>query len=718
MLIHRSLCPRAGAFAALALAALPLVYAQQPEPAITFLKDGRIEAEARPRPSASRLAENYREFPSARVGESSEPEVFTLQFHATTRVTGISAANDFRVSGGTCIEGHTYSPGDVCSVEVTFTPQGPGHRTGRLEVTHTAAALPLLAPTGGDAYGPAVAFIPAEITTVSETYPGNKGLLLKPQGLAVDGGDNLYIADTGNNLIRYRDSGGAVTVFAGGGTVTSPTFEGLPTKLKLAHPYGVAVDAVGISYFTDTGNNVVHDAILDALTTTAIGGATPTTPPTCTEAAPCGGTDVALTKPAGIALDPLGNVVFTEVDPGLGETAVADGSFDGNPSGLWYPGSEALESVTTTYPIAIDANDTLYTTGDFGGGTVGSEQIGPLCAIYAQRTATNDEELPFWIVAGTAHCGFSGDGGLATGAEISSNVQGLTFDSAGDFFFTDTGNQRVRRIDGLTGVIHTVAGDGTAGYKGDDGPATAAELNLPTGVAVDSRGIVYVTGLSDTAGHAVVRQIGPAGALTFANQAESSASVVKTVTVTNVGNEPLAFSSFTITAGDTADFAVAPSVTTCSLTEPLGAGQSCLIGVIFTPSAAGARSATLTAADNTVTGSNVILLNGTGVKPAVAKLAPAALDFSLQKVKTESEAQTVHLENTGDLPLRIESWGFAGADARDFTETHTCGATLEAGARCTIDVRFKPSAAGIRSATLMVKTAAKTAELELKGTSK
>jgi len=92
-------------------------------------------------------------------------------------------------------------------------------------------------------------------------------------------------------------------------------------------------------------------------------------------------------------------------------------------------------------------------------------------------------------IAGTGRRGFSGDGGLATNAEIASPC-GLAIDRDGSVLFTDNGNARVRKI-GPDGRITTIAGDGQWGYSGDGGPATSAQLSLPGGVAVDKSGNVF-----------------------------------------------------------------------------------------------------------------------------------------------------------------------------------------------------------------------------------
>ena len=93
-------------------------------------------------------------------------------------------------------------------------------------------------------------------------------------------------------------------------------------------------------------------------------------------------------------------------------------------------------------------------------------------------------------IAGTGTAGYSGDGGPATSAQLN-NPQGLTVDSAGNFFIADYSNHRIRKIDVTTGIISTVAGNGSGGYTGDGGPATSAQLYYPLGVAVDSAGNIF-----------------------------------------------------------------------------------------------------------------------------------------------------------------------------------------------------------------------------------
>ena len=110
-------------------------------------------------------------------------------------------------------------------------------------------------------------------------------------------------------------------------------------------------------------------------------------------------------------------------------------------------------------------------------------------------------------VAGTGTPGDSGDGGPATAAQLD-RVHGLAVDSAGDLFIADVGNNEVREVVKATGDIITVAGNGTAGYSGDGGPATAAQLDEINGLAVDSVGDLFIADFGDNVIREVVKATG------------------------------------------------------------------------------------------------------------------------------------------------------------------------------------------------------------------
>lgn len=147
--------------------------------------------------------------------------------------------------------------------------------------------------------------------------------------------------------------------------------------------------------------------------------------------------------------------------------------------------------------------------------------VAPNGDIYVSRRAHNlisriDAKGMLTNVVGTGHSGFSGDGGPATKAEM--NVPaGLAFDAKGNLYIADRANHRVRRVD-TKGTITTVAGNGTAGFSGDGGPATKASLNLPSGLVVDSKGNLYIADRSNNR----VRVVSSNGIIkTFAGNGEN-----------------------------------------------------------------------------------------------------------------------------------------------------------------------------------------------------
>ncbi|GAA3290078.1 RICIN domain-containing protein [Streptomyces cinereospinus] len=126
------------------------------------------------------------------------------------------------------------------------------------------------------------------------------------------------------------------------------------------------------------------------------------------------------------------------------------------------------------YGIAVDGTGTLYIADNNN---------------HRIRKVTSDGKIS--TVAGTGAAGFGGDGGAAVSAQLNGPC-GVAVDGAGDLYVADADNHRVRKVT-ADGTISTVAGTGTEGFGGDDGPAASARLNFPLGVAVDSTGTLYVS---------------------------------------------------------------------------------------------------------------------------------------------------------------------------------------------------------------------------------
>jgi hypothetical protein len=200
---------------------------------------------------------------------------------------------------------------------------------------------------------------------------------------------------------------------------------------------------------------------------------------------------------------------------------------------------------------------------------------------------------------------------------------------------------------------------------------------------------------------APVAELSPSS-LTFGNQPVGTTSPSSAVTVTNKGTASLSFTSIAASG----DFAIAASGTTCSTSAPVAAGSNCVIDLTFTPTAIGARSASLTLTDNSngvAGGTQTVALSGTGLAPAT--LTPASSNFRNVAINTPSRTQTFTLTNNLLTPLNISSIGFTGPNYADFSQTNTCGTlptSLAGGTSCTLSVTFTPSVLGAESATLTI----------------
>ena len=204
-------------------------------------------------------------------------------------------------------------------------------------------------------------------------------------------------------------------------------------------------------------------------------------------------------------------------------------------------------------------------------------------------------------------------------------------------------------------------------------------------------GSPQIVSLSGT-GTAPVASVSPAS-LTFGAQNLGTTSPPQTVALSNTGTAPLSVSSI-VASGDFGQ--------TSNCVGPLAAGASCNIAVTFTPAATGTRTGTLTIADNAANSPQSVPLTGTGINPSGAGLSPTSLSFYYQVINTTSAAKKVTLTSTGTTNLSISSIAVAGTNAGDFAETYNCPASMAPGAKCTINVKFTPTALGARTATLAV----------------
>src|SRR3989441_899714 len=194
--------------------------------------------------------------------------------------------------------------------------------------------------------------------------------------------------------------------------------------------------------------------------------------------------------------------------------------------------------------------------------------------------------------------------------------------------------------------------------------------------------------------------------LAFGDQRLSTTSPVQTVTLTNSGTATLSITSIALAGLNPGDFAIAAG-TTCTNGATVVAGASCLLNLTFTPTAASARTATVTITDDAPGSPQSVSLTGTGVTPPTATLSATSSVFGNQRVGTTSAAQNLTLTNNGGTPLNRTSIPSTGAQAADFAFAagNTCptgAGSVAPGASCTISISFTPAATGARTATVTI----------------
>ena len=321
------------------------------------------------------------------------------------------------------------------------------------------------------------------ITTIAGTgqagYSGDGGQAISakldsPDGVAVDGQGNAYIADLRNGRVRKVSRDGTITTFAGTGTWGSSGDGGLATSAQLNGPEGVAVDGQGNVYIADRENYRVRKVTPGGTITTFAGGGKP-------GFLGDGGlaTLATLRRPSGVAVDGQGNVYIADrdnsrvrkVSPGGTITTFAGTDKEGF-AGDGGPANSAL--LYRPDGVAVDGSGNVYIADTFNNRV---RKVSPGGTIST--------------FAGTGACSAAGDGGLATAARVC-QPRGVAVDRQGNVYIADTNSSRVRKVS-PGGTITTFAGTGSCGSGiGNGGPATAAELCGPSGVAVDAQGNVYI----------------------------------------------------------------------------------------------------------------------------------------------------------------------------------------------------------------------------------
>lgn len=312
----------------------------------------------------------------------------------------------------------------------------------------------------------------------------------QPRGVVVDSSGNLYIADTGNNRIRKVDTGGTITTYAGTGTASFSGDNGAATSATIRAPQALTLDSSGNMYIADTTNHRVRK-ISGGIITTLTG----------TGSAGYGGdngvaTSGQISSPAGIAVDSAGNIYIG--DTGNSRLRKIGGgtitTFQGTGSATYGGDGGPVTNAQFTSPqtVVFDGSGNRYISDS------GSHRIRKV-----------DSNGTITTIAGTGVAGFSGDNGPAVNAQINTPL-GIALDASGNIYIADGNNNRVRKVNITTGIMTTVAGDGTGSFGGDNGPATSAQIFGPFNVKFDTLGNMYI---ADT-GNNRLRKVGTSGTIT------------------------------------------------------------------------------------------------------------------------------------------------------------------------------------------------------------
>lgn len=265
-----------------------------------------------------------------------------------------------------------------------------------------------------------------------------------------------------------------ISTFAGNGTTGYSGDGGVAALAKLFDPWAVAVDATGNVYISDGGNNRVRKVNTSAIISTIAGNGVQGYSGDGAAA-----TLAQLSSPVGIAIDAMGNIYVADAfnnrirkvnTSGIISTLAGTGL-------IGYSGDGAAATLAQlNYPtgVAVDAAGNVY-INDQGNHCIRKVNTSSIIS----------------TIAGTGVGGYSGDGGNAMLAMLWTPT-GIAADAAGNLYIADgVNNQRIRKIN-TSGIITTIAGTGVQGYFGDGAVATLAQLNNPTGVAVDTGGNVYI----------------------------------------------------------------------------------------------------------------------------------------------------------------------------------------------------------------------------------
>ena len=313
--------------------------------------------------------------------------------------------------------------------------------------------------------------------TTANRAPAVQANLQEASGVALDSKGNVYVSDLFSGRVHRIGTDGVLNYFAGNGSTQPATASGVPAlSSQIGYPKGLYVDRQDNLFICDRDNHRVYKVTPAGILTTFAGGGS-------------GGdggqaATASLIRPAGIASDASGQYYITERGGGPEGGGHRIRRVDANGVITTFAGTNGKPGLSAEGGLAIEAQFNLP-EGIWAAGAdvyVADSNNARIRVIRGGTVTT---------VAGTT-LGFSGDGGLATQAKLL-GPQGITADAAGNLYISDTGNARIRVVNRASGTIKTIGGGGDGIGSGDSGLAAGAYLAKPYHLYIDPSGSLLVT---------------------------------------------------------------------------------------------------------------------------------------------------------------------------------------------------------------------------------
>ncbi len=510
---------------------------------------------------------------------------------------------------------------------------------------------------------------------VGDGGPASSALLFT-SGIAVDSSENVFIGDGVSRRVRRVDAAtGLISTVAGKDVGTSGGYGGPATALQLNNPGSVALDSSEDLFISEHQLSIIDEV-------NGASGAINRFAGTGTQGFSGDGgpaTSADLFTPRGVAVDANGNLYIADnrnnlirrVDATTGIITTVAGNTSilhnvGNIEGIPAPGYSGDGGPATSAQLSgpqgvfVDAVGNLFISDE------GNNVI--------RRVDAKTQVIT--TVAGNYSLGggFSGDNGPALSARLF-HPAGLAEDIFGNLYVADEGNYRVREVNAVTGIITTLAGNGTFTFGGDGGPAASASLwpYLP-GLAVlapDPEGNIRVLVMDGTSGRTRVITIPPVPAvflastsLSFASQMVGSSSPPQFLAIANSGTGTLNVTNVGVTGEDAADFIVSPGGTCPGTSFTLAPTASCTIAVTFQPVAPGTRLASINISDNAADSPQTVALQGTGATPIVPYIQ---VDGGVWVQESSAAVNVGDVVNLGPQPVSGGTWSWTGPNGFNST---------------------------------------------------